>query len=149
MKQSEIEKCVICGKGVMHSGNICFYRIKIERMGVKVKAVQRQHGLELMLGSAVLASIMGPDEDLAVSITGPDKAIVCDECAIEKSMPLAMLHEYMCRYNGGLRDDEPGPVERNKEEGKAKGRGQALRDMDHAPGVQGAKGQHDSDRGPE
>lgn len=76
----------------MHSGDFLFYRIKIERFGVDIKAVQRQHGLELMTGSPALAHILGPDEDIAIPVDEPDEALVCDECAME-TMPLAALHE--------------------------------------------------------
>ena len=93
VKREDIEKCVLCNKGVMHSGDILFYMVKIIRFGVDIKAVQRQHGFdELMPGSPVLANVMGPNEDIAVPIGEPDEALVCDKCAME-TMPLAALHE--------------------------------------------------------
>jgi len=91
MKRHEIKKCVICGKGVMHNGQILFYKIEISRMAVDLGAVQRLQGLEMMLNPA-LASVMGPDEDIAMPIGGPDKALICDACAM-KSTCLAALHE--------------------------------------------------------
>lgn len=83
MKQTELRKCCKCGKGVMHSGVPIFFRVRIERMAVNLPAVQRQHGLELMLGGhAVLANVMGPNEDLAVNLGEPVTTIVCMDCSI-------------------------------------------------------------------
>jgi hypothetical protein len=65
IKQHEIRKCVLCGKGVAHAGHPLFYRITIEQFGLMKDAIQRQSGLEMMLGGhAKLANIMGPDEDM-------------------------------------------------------------------------------------
>ncbi len=42
------------------------YKVTLQRMAVNLPAVERQHGLELMLGrNAALAAVMGPDEDIA------------------------------------------------------------------------------------
>ena len=81
MKQAEIKKCAICGNGVMHKGIPVFYTIKIQRHGVDAGAIQRQNGLEQMLGKcAVLASVMGPDEDMTKPITDEKELWVCDDC---------------------------------------------------------------------
>jgi len=92
MKKAELQKCLLCNKGVMHTGVPLFYRIKIERMVVDLGAIQRQHGLEMMIGSPVLASVMGPDEDIANSIDKPAEALVCEKCAMER-INLAELNE--------------------------------------------------------
>lgn len=42
-------------------------------------AVSRQSGLGMMIGP--LASIMGPDEDMAKPIMDAVTVMVCDECA--------------------------------------------------------------------
>jgi hypothetical protein len=94
MKQDEIQSCLCCGKGVMHDGAITFYRVALERMVIDVRAVQRQHGLELVIGSPVIARVMGPDADLAKSLDDPPLVVlICDECAMLKTRPLAALHE--------------------------------------------------------
>lgn len=68
----------------MHSGIPIFFRVRIERMAVNMGAVQRQHGLELMLGGhAVLANVMGPNEDLAVELGDAVTAILCIDCSIK------------------------------------------------------------------
>jgi hypothetical protein len=65
-KQKDIQPCAICSKGLMHSGMPLFYRLRIERFGLDGKAVSRQAGLEHLLGgSALLANVMGPDENMA------------------------------------------------------------------------------------
>ncbi len=71
----------------MHSGIPIFFRVRIERMAVNMGAVQRQHGLEQMLGGhATLANVMGPNEDLAVKLGDPVNAIVCMDCSIRGSV---------------------------------------------------------------
>ena len=52
MKQSELQKCIVCGKGVMHTGIPLFYKVTFSRMGIDMGAVQRQNGLEQMMGEA-------------------------------------------------------------------------------------------------
>jgi hypothetical protein len=63
IKASEIKRTVT-GRGVADQGPI-FYRVTVEQCGLDRHAVQRQAGLEQMLGSPVLAAVMGPDEDIA------------------------------------------------------------------------------------
>lgn len=63
LKAHEIGKTVT-GRGVAEQGPI-FYRVTVEQCGLDRNAIQRQAGLELMLGSPALASAMGPNEDVA------------------------------------------------------------------------------------
>ena len=82
MKQEDIKKCAICGNGMMHLGLPFFYTIKIQRHGVDTGAIQRQNGLEQMLGGcAQLANVMGPNEDIAKPITEEKELWICDHCA--------------------------------------------------------------------
>lgn len=97
MKAADFKPCAICGKGVMHAGVPLFYRVKIESMGVDVNAVRRHAGLEQVFGGgqpgAVLAHIMGPNDDLAKPIIENEPAVlVCQPCALE-SRPLLLLAE--------------------------------------------------------
>lgn len=92
MKKTELEKCISCDKGMGHDRAIAFYQLTVQRMLIDRRAVERQHGLELAMGSPALASIMGPDEDIAVPVGGAEKFLVCDECAMDPQI-LAMLDE--------------------------------------------------------
>jgi hypothetical protein len=57
------------------------------RLGIDANAVRRAHGLELMMGgNALLANVMGPDEDLAKVIDGQHDMLICGACA-EKPLP--------------------------------------------------------------
>jgi len=91
MKQTEIQKCIICGQGVMHCGLPLFYKVKIQRFGIDIKAVTRQHGLEQFMGNAMLANIMGPDEDIANPIDDELEAFVCEECSTGKQQCIAVI----------------------------------------------------------
>jgi hypothetical protein len=83
-KQSDIQPCAICHKGLMHAGIPLFYRIKLQRFGLDKQAIQRQTGLEMMLGrAAALAAVMGPNEDIAQPIDEPRTILICEMCTHE------------------------------------------------------------------
>lgn len=63
LKAREIGRTVT-GAGVAEQGPI-FYRVTVEQCGLDRSAIQRQAGLEMMVGSPVLADALGPDEDIA------------------------------------------------------------------------------------
>lgn len=98
MKRNELKKCALCGKGVMHAGLPLFWRITVERFGVNLAAIQRRHGMEMQLGGgaagAVLANVLGPDEDLADKVMDPVELIVCESCGTKQPPPIAALPEY-------------------------------------------------------
>lgn len=95
MKERELReasKCGLCGRGVMADGIPLFYRVTIERHGIKADAVRRQSGLEMMLGGAVgIARALGPDEDMTEPMMDPVKITVCEHCSMNKSIPVAVL----------------------------------------------------------
>lgn len=92
MKQTDIKPCAKCGKGVMHTGLPLFWRITIERYGIDANAVRRQAGLEMMLGNAKLAHVMGPNETMAKPVMDDVILILCENCAME-NYPVAALAE--------------------------------------------------------
>lgn len=94
MKQKDFKPCCVCHKGVMHTGFPLFLRMKVERFGIDRKAVQRAHGMELMLGgNAYLANIMGPDEYLATIVDQSEDLLVCNDCAGKPLPPYFWLNE--------------------------------------------------------
>ena len=100
VKQSEIQKCAGCGKGVMHTGTPVFYTASIKYLCLDAGAVQQQAGLEMMMGAAApLAQVMGPNKDIA-KVMSTVNVWVCMECAVK--MSLGELMELASR-------DEPDP----------------------------------------
>lgn len=94
MKHKDFKPCQLCGKGMMHAGHPLFLRVTVERLGIDRKAVERAHGLELMMGgNALLANVMGPDEDLAKVIDGKKNMLVCGSCAGEPLPPYFWLDD--------------------------------------------------------
>lgn len=92
MKAAEIEKCLLCGQGVMHNGGIAFYRVRLQRLVADVGAVRRQAGLEMMLGgNAAIARAMGPDEDMAKPLGDEQSFLVCDACALDPESPTPLM----------------------------------------------------------
>lgn len=87
MKRRELQKCVICKRGLAHDGGFLFYRLTVERMAFDPRAVQERAGMEMMFGgghgAAALAEAMGPDRDLAVSLGAPRTVCVCDTCSTD------------------------------------------------------------------
>jgi hypothetical protein len=89
MKQRDIKPCAICNKGLAHDSNFLFWRIKFDRLGLDLNAIQQQHGLELMMGSPVLANVMGPDRDIAKVV----EALVCEPCVLQRLFGLFFIAE--------------------------------------------------------
>lgn len=79
MRRSDIRPCDIC-KGTLGLNPV---RLRVERHIVDIGAAQRAMGLEMQFGGgtqgAVLAAIMGPDEDLTIPIPSFD-ILVCADC---------------------------------------------------------------------
>ncbi len=101
-KQSELEACLLCDKGMAHSQDLDFYRVTLERFMIDYGAVQRQAGLETSMGAAAgLAQIMGPDEDLAKLPSPQPSFLVCGKCAMDKKLPLPRISERLA-----TRDEE-------------------------------------------
>ena len=95
MKHREITRCAKCGHGVLHNGIPLFFRVAIEHFGVDLNAVRRAAGLEMMLGSAALAQVMGPDEDIATRIGEGSKAVLCHDCALDPNLSIGHLWEIL------------------------------------------------------
>jgi hypothetical protein len=92
MQRKEFKPCVICGRGMMHSGNVVFYKVSIAKVIINLPAVQRQHGLEMMLGgSGKLAEVMGPNEPLAYGDSVVYTGLICDHCASGASQVALMF----------------------------------------------------------
>lgn len=89
MKQRELKNCASCGQGVMRDGHPMFFRIDTEQHIVDLRAVSRQSGLEMAMGSPALAQIMGPDPDISQKMSEQEGLIVCFQCATK--MPLLAL----------------------------------------------------------
>jgi hypothetical protein len=94
MKQHELKPCHCCKKGLMHDGSPLFYRVSVEPNVVDLRAVQRQHGLEMMMGAAApLAQVLGPNDDLAVPVEGAlVDVLICASCFLS-GLPVAALIE--------------------------------------------------------
>ena len=81
LTRRQITPCVMCGHGLMHDGALSFYRVRIDSLLADVGAIKRRQGFELMMGSVLLAEVMGPDENLAVAASR-EEALVCLSCAL-------------------------------------------------------------------
>lgn len=84
---SELQKCVHCGRGMMHAGAIHFYEVTVVQCIVDVNSVRQLDGLERMMGAAApLASVFAPSTRAAVRVGEGTKKLVCSECAILKEV---------------------------------------------------------------
>ncbi len=96
MREGELRehaKCALCGNGIGAAGPL-FWTAKITSWILDMRALQRQTGMEMMMGGQVaLAHLMGPNEDMAKKILDAE-ITVCQTCAEDKSLPLmAMIPE--------------------------------------------------------
>lgn len=97
MKELELRAhatCSICRQKIGASGLPLFYRLTVERFGVKLDAVRRQAGLEMMLGGHVaIAQAMGPDEEMAMPVMDRLVLVVCESCSTGSHHCIAALAE--------------------------------------------------------
>lgn len=77
MKEKELRAVATCGLCHKKIGDWVFpmfYRVRIERHGVKLDAVKRQAGMEMLMNGCVpLAQVMGPDEEMTMPLMDPDR----------------------------------------------------------------------------
>lgn len=96
MAAGELKPCSLCRKGLIHTGVPLFWRVNIERMGIDLQKARQLAGLSMMLGSPHLASVMGDDRAIGVVIEDSRvELLVCEDCALAKSLPVAVLSEYL------------------------------------------------------
>lgn len=93
MHRKDFKPCAICHKGVMHTGLPLFWRVHIERMGVDMRAAQRQYGMEQFFGGAVaLADVFSDSAPIGKPMDEAKSVLVCETCAMA-DMPVAVLAE--------------------------------------------------------
>lgn len=94
MKEKELRECStcgICGNKIGKSGMPMFWRVRIERLGLKLDAIQRQTGLAMMLGGhGGIAAAMGPDEEMTVPLGDPVTLTVCETCCTQGTCVAAL-----------------------------------------------------------
>lgn len=84
MKEKELRElstCAHCGKKIGQTPTPIMWKVTFERHMLNIPALQRQHGLAMMLGgNGLLASVMGPDEDMTAELES-GTVMICDSCA--------------------------------------------------------------------
>jgi hypothetical protein len=97
VKEAELREravCAHCERKIGEGGMPIFYTVRLERHMVDMNAAKAQTGLAMMLGSARLASVMGPDEEMTTPMMEPGTITICERCSTE-SICVAMLAEYV------------------------------------------------------
>lgn len=89
LTREEIRPCDYCHKPLMHGHSLNVYRVRIESHVLDLNALQRQGGLETMLGSPALANVMSPERGYSVPLDHAE-AIICFDCAVRHG-PIALL----------------------------------------------------------
>lgn len=104
MKEKELREhstCNLCNKKIGEGHIPMFWRIKIERFGLHLKALSRQQGLAMSMGGhAGLAMIMGPDEEMTMPIMDPVILTVCEDCACKPDAHCVASMAEMEKTNG-------------------------------------------------
>lgn len=88
MKERELANhttCNLCNRLITSCGLPLFWRVKVERFGLDARAMRKQAGLGMMLGSPALAEIMGTDADMAKSMMDEVTLTVCEGCAMDNT----------------------------------------------------------------
>lgn len=92
MKAGDLQRCALCGHGMMHTGLPLFYRVRIEQMAVDLNAVRRAGAMEQYMGGHVAIARVFEDPDIAAPMFPASTKLVCQSCALEPHM-LARLTE--------------------------------------------------------
>lgn len=96
MKEEELRKlttCANCHKKLGETPLPVFWKVKLVRHGLDMKALQRQDGLAAFMGdNAHLASVMGMNEDMTFVLMDGE-VMVCDQCATGETVNLMALAE--------------------------------------------------------
>lgn len=76
-------ECMSCGKLMLETGTIVFYRVTVQQCGIDPKEIGRHAGLAMSMGGGAeglaLASVLGPGVKPAVEIA-KGTANVCLQC---------------------------------------------------------------------
>lgn len=90
---SELQKCSVCGKGMMHDGQIAYYEISVNHCVIDLPNIKRMHGLEMAVGGFVgLARVFSPDNTVAHRLDAKRHSF-CMTCALSKQIYIAELIE--------------------------------------------------------
>ncbi|MEC7763348.1 MAG: hypothetical protein VX874_15710 [Pseudomonadota bacterium] len=90
--RDDIKPCHFCGEGMGAKG-VHFYRVKIEQMVLDLRAIQREHGLEQMMGGNVaIAQALSPEAEFAQSMS-ENEVLICADCAINPQYPALMVED--------------------------------------------------------
>lgn len=93
MKEAELRKhatCDLCYRKIGETGLPLFWRVTIERFGLDMRAIEAQTGLAMMMGSAFLAGVMGPNQDVAKPVMDPAVIPVCETCCTKMTCVAAL-----------------------------------------------------------
>lgn len=94
MKERELRACAtcgLCGEKIGKSGMPMFWRVRVERHGIDLGAVQRQTGLAMLLGGhGGIAAAMGTDAEMTVPLMDPVTLTVCEPCATRSTCVVAL-----------------------------------------------------------
>lgn len=85
MKPEQLKFCLLCGESVNKTGQIMFYRIKLDSMILDLRAMQQLGGLATFFGGGLpgvaLANVMGPRDDIAKQLWTKE-ACICMDCVV-------------------------------------------------------------------
>lgn len=101
LKFEQLQKlgnCIVCGNKQLEGHVPLFYCVTITRAGFDAKALQREAGLEMMVGP--LARVFSPNDDLAKIIDGPHEVFVHETCADKIRHLLQLIPEIKTGENG-------------------------------------------------
>jgi hypothetical protein len=77
-------RCDACSRLLGETGSPLFWVLAVRRYGLALDAIRRADGfVAVMGGSAELARVMGPNEDVASPLTGTVDITYCESCAQE------------------------------------------------------------------
>ena len=87
MKEKELRdnaKCSLCGNGLMTKGNPLFAIVTVKTQVIDLRAIQRQAGLEMIIGDVAIAQALSPNENMTKDLNTVT-ATICYDCFMKKT----------------------------------------------------------------
>jgi hypothetical protein len=82
----DIKPCAVCGERLMTDNPLgLFWRVTAERMAIDQRAVQREAGLETMMGGNVaIAAALSAESSFARTMIEPRAMLICEPCVLNR-----------------------------------------------------------------
>lgn len=90
--RTELQKCALCDKGMVHNNDLTFYEIRIGQVMIDYGSVRQIAGLEMAMGpgAEAIAGILAPTSRVGVRLP-EDRVLICQSCMLGSPDGMAIV----------------------------------------------------------